>query len=554
MRWLQSLLKPLQGEFALWFYASDWQQYLDYVKQQTPLCCVIHKPDPEAWQQSLRDLAQVFKAASWPLVMIHQADQAVRPDGVEFECMAAKALNSFSLFGAITRALKAYELIGTARSLHLDPLTGLVTRELLVNRLEQSLLRCNRYSERCALLCINVNQFKSVNEKFGHLAGDWLLREVSLRIQANCRSTDSVARLNGDEFVVLIENADKNIGRKVAAKIQAALSLAYDFKQQTIHVTFSMGMAGYPDTARSALELLTQAGQALSKAKSDVNMRFVSFSEQHKSQLYRRNTLELALSRAIDNNDLKLVYQPIVDAKTFEVRRLEALSRWPREDFEVPAQELIDMIDRMNLNEAFHIWLFETAFGQLQAWQRESISPDICLNIPANYCYSNTVAQGVVQAIRRFSIPPEKVELEITESTLMRYPERSIRVLQQLHNERIRIAVDDFGTGFSCMSYLTSLPLDTLKIDRDFFLTKEHRGRNRKVIEAITALGHSLELEIIAEGVETQRELDLARDVGCDLLQGYYFGRPRPAGDTWAEFIGAFEHISNKYPGLKADG
>jgi EAL domain-containing protein (putative c-di-GMP-specific phosphodiesterase class I) len=169
---------------------------------------------------------------------------------------------------------------------------------------------------------------------------------------------------------------------------------------------------------------------------------------------------------------------------------------------------------------------------------------DICLNIPANYCYRQSIIHTIEQAFSLYHIEPSRVELEITESTLMLYPERSVDLLQRLHDKGIRIAVDDFGTGYSSMAYLTLLPLDTLKIDKQFFIENSKNDRNRKVIEAVTALGHSLGLDIIAEGVETSTELELAKQVGCDLLQGYYFGRPQFASGSWADYTQHFSHIA----------
>lgn len=305
----------------------------------------------------------------------------------------------------------------------------------------------------------------------------------------------------------------------------------------------SIGLAIYPDTARDAEELLQQADRALYRAKASAITDFVAFSQSHKSEWQRQHLLESELPGAIAAGKLALAYQPIVDAQTFQMKRLEVLTRWPREDFAVNPMDLMEMIDRLNLFDAFHAWLFDTAFKQMRAWQTETSCPSLCLNIPANYCYNFAIADAVQSAMIRHGIDPTTVELEITESTLMRYPDRTIAVLTTLHEMGLRIAIDDFGTGYSSMSYLTQLPLDTLKIDRNFFLKENNRERNRKVIEAITALGHSLDLEVIAEGVETELQLKLARDVGCDLLQGYYFGKPAFPGKNWVEYVGQFCHI-----------
>jgi len=369
------------------------------------------------------------------------------------------------------------------------------------------------------------------------------LQAVAERIRNHCRNTDSPARIGSDEFLVLLENVDKNTGRKVADKLLKALEAPFELSGNVVQIGASIGISTYPDTAKNAEELIKQADQALRRAKQGDEHHFVAFSEQHRHQWNRQHILETELPRAIARGDLSLVYQPIVTADSFELKRLEVLSRWPRSDYAVNALELMEMIDRLNLTEPFHEWLFNTAFAQLKRWQSESINPDLCLNIPANYCYHSAISDCVLSALQRHRINPQKVELEITESTLMRFPDKSVRVLQGLHDAGLRIAVDDFGTGYSSMAYLTRFPLDTLKIDRNFFLADVNKDRNRKVIEAITALGHSLELEIIAEGVETDVQLRLAKDVGCDLLQGYYFGRPEFPGVKWNDYASRFEHM-----------
>ncbi len=575
---LVEYIRPFKAEYAHWVYFDDWQYFAENLTRSPPTCAIVcvHQ------NFDVLSFPTLFAFESMPVVFIEhkghavknaESDDANAPPLVVVDTEAGEVdashansialagypslcasmgleplnletLTTLKLFSMMAVAIKVHQLMSFSISqVQQDSLTGLINRELLLNRLGQSLRRCNRYRERCALLCLNVNQFKSINEKYGHLVGDQLLKQVAERVLSVCRNTDSVARLNGDEFVVLIENADKNIGRKVAEKLQRKLTEPYNIHEHVVTIGVAMGMAAYPDTAVDAEELLKQAGQALDKAKASREVSFVSFSERHKSQLYRRHVLEQELKRAIDQDELKLVYQPIVCAKTHEIRRIEALSRWPREDFNVPAPELIEMVDRLNLTDAFHHWLFHAAFSKLSQWQSESVFPELCLNIPANYCYSDTISKGILRALSEFNLTPRGIELEITESTLMRYPDRSIRVLNALHQEGIRIAVDDFGTGFSCMSYLTSLPIDTLKIDRDFFLARRHLARNKKVIDAITALGHSLGFEIIAEGVETEAQLALAKGVHCDLLQGYYFGRPESATGTWLEYVSQFPSI-----------
>jgi diguanylate cyclase (GGDEF)-like protein len=549
---LQSLLDCLsryEREFSAMISAASGAETLQRIAADQPACCVIGATMVEREGLSLLEsIRQEFSADVLPVVVIttpgaEELAVAMLHSGAQ-DCLLQTELTPPRLYGAIWNAMRASSLHKQVKHLaHYDALTGLINRNLFMNRLEQALKRCDRYKQRCALLYMDLDDFKLVNETYGHTVGDELLQAVSERIRSHCRSTDSPARIGGDEFVVLLEQVDSGTGRKVADKLLKTLNAPFELSGHTLSIGASIGVATYPDTAKNAEELIKQADQALRRAKLQDEAHIVNFSEQHRHQWNRQHVLETELPRAILRGELSLVYQPIVTSDTFELKRLEVLSRWPRSDYLVHALELMEMIDRLNLTEPFHEWLFDTAFSQLRKWQNESINPDLCLNIPANYCYNTAISNCVLSALQKHQVNPQKIELEITESTLMRFPDKSVKVLQGLHDTGLRIAIDDFGTGYSSMSYLTRFPLDTLKIDRNFFLADVNKHRNRKVIEAITALGHSLELEIIAEGVETDVQLRLAKEVGCDLLQGYYFGRPEFPGVNWGDYVRHFEHM-----------
>lgn len=549
-RALVEQLGKYRDEFPRIVEADNIAEALLRIREEEPICCLIGagvtRNEGLALLQLIRhdypaDVLSVIvvidpECEDLAVDMLHHGAQ---------DCLIRDNITPTRLYSAIWNAMRASDLYKQVKHLaHYDSLTGLLNRNLLMNRLEQALKRCDRYKQRCALLHLDIDHFKPVNETYGHTVGDELLQAVAERIRNHCRNTDSPARVGSDEFLILLENVDKNTGRKVADKLLKALEAPFELSGHVVQVGVSIGISTYPDTAKNAEELIKQADQALRRAKQEGIANFVAFSEQHRHQWNRQHVLETELPRAIMRGELSLVYQPIVTADSFELKRLEVLSRWPRSDYTVNALELMEMIDRLNLTEPFHEWLFNTAFAQLRKWRSESINPDLCLNIPANYCYHSAISNCVLSALQRHQVDPQKIELEITESTLMRFPDKSVRVLQGLHDAGLRIAVDDFGTGYSSMAYLTSFPLDTLKIDRNFFLADVNKDRNRKVIEAITALGHSLDLEIIAEGVETDVQLKLAKEVGCDLLQGYYFGRPEFPGINWEDYAKHFSHMS----------
>lgn len=257
--------------------------------------------------------------------------------------------------------------------------------------------------------------------------------------------------------------------------------------------------------------------------------------------------MEEVLPRAIENGDLKLAFQPIVDARSQRLHSLEVLTRWylPGDDL-VPAEEIIELVERLDLLDPFHVWLINTSIEQLHHWRQSVEDLRFSLNIPANQSHSKLILEEIKCALSTYGISASQIELEITETTLMQRPALSSKPLKNLRDEGVRIAVDDFGTGYSSMAYLTNLPLDTLKIDKQFFIEEGSRLFNRKVAQAMTTLGHALGLKVVAEGIETERELKIAQEIGCDYLQGFYFAKPALGGMSWENFTQQFNHINLK--------
>ncbi len=519
------------------------------IERHNPCCCVLDCTAPD--QNSLAILHGIrshHSAEALPVIVLTaEGDEPMvlqmLQNGAQ-DYVVKRAADGARLYGAVRSVLQTASLQKQLMRLaHYDALTGLLNRSLLINRLGQAIHRCNRYGQRCAVMHLDIHKFKLLNDVFGQECGDAVLQQVAERIRSSCRATDSPARLGADEFAILLENIETDMCTRIAKKLVDAIEQPIDIQGHSHPIVIAIGISVYPDTASNADDLLKQADEALQRAKRSHSLKYVSFSEKYKREWTRQQVLERDLAGAISHGDLALVYQPIVDGQHFGIKRLEALTRWPRSDYQVHAIELIDMIDRLGLADAFHDWLFDTAFCQVKALESLPVPVDLCVNIPANYCYSKHIEKALLTALSRHHINPTTIELEITESTLMLYPERSVQLLTDLHTQGLRIAVDDFGTGYSSMAYLTRLPLDTLKIDKHFFLDNVRDQRNKKVIAAVTALGHSLGLEIVAEGIETQAELALAQQVGCDLLQGFYFGKPTPVTKGWADYFAGYPLI-----------
>jgi len=429
---------------------------------------------------------------------------------------------------------------------HYDTLTGLLNRALFLDRLQSAVDKCARYNNSCSVLYIDVDDFKHVNDHYGHYAGDEVLKAIATRMKASCRNTDSPARLGGDEFAILLDCISDENAHKTAEKILRAVSVPVIVEGLAVQVSVSIGVVSYPKTAKDMHELLKQADEAMYQAKQSGKAGYSCFTNEHREKWERLKQLEMMLPIAIRNHDLSLAYQPIVKADDQSLYGLEVLARWNPPGFDVSAQELVGMVERLGLFDPFHTWLMNTALCQCAQWDSLGSEVQYCLNIPANHAHSEWLVHALHKALKTYDINPFQISLEITETTLMDSPEPASELLSLLQNEGVNISMEDFGAAKSSMSYITSLPLSVLKIDHQFIAGVGQNKANRKVVEAITALGHSLGLRVVAEGVETEEEYLVLRDIGCDLMQGFYFGKPKVAVEIWDDFI-------NKYPQTLSD-
>ncbi len=544
----QLILNNRSSSFEI-LEADSCEQALSFLEHTVPVCCLVDYQLPaDNGLDFLKTIRRMEFGDSIPVViMTGEGDEKVAVEmmrnGAQ-DYLVKNDMTSENLMHSINNAIHTCELQNKLRHLaHYDNLTGLLNRGLFMDRLQSTVDHCDRYGASCSLLYIDVDNFKQINDQYGHDAGDVLLKAVGERIKQNCRTTDSAARLGGDEFAILLNRIDEVNTDIAAEKILRKISEPVFLESHSIHVSLSIGIAHYPDTAVSIHELLKQADEAMYRAKKTGKARYFQFTKEQKEQWERRNYLETLLPEAIANNELLLAYQPIIDAKDESLHSFEVLVRWMPEDYEVSATEIIEMVERMGLFDPFHLWLIDAAFHQLHLWQTSCPDLNICLNIPANQCHSDLVVDCLRKATDQYGVRPDQVELEITETTLMKHPSLSTKLLKSMQAEGIRIAVDDFGAGYSSMSYLTTLPLNTLKVDQKFFIDMEEDIRNRKVVEAVTALGHSLGLKVVAEGVETQAQYFMARDIGCDFIQGFYFDKPQLGCSDWEEFYKQYSSL-----------
>jgi|GEM_PF-629808 len=522
------------------------QDAAELLKTQTPYCCLIKQQRPLQDNITfIKNTQQLDIGKVIPVIVLaDQSDEKLAVDimrnGAQ-DYLSKKDINKQSLLHSINNAVHACELQNDLRYLaHYDSLTGLLNRNLFLDRLQNTIAHCNRYQQSCSLLYIDVDNFKHINDRYGHDAGDTLLKTVGQRIKQSCRLTDSAARLGGDEFAILLERIDETNSKTTAAKILQQVSEPILWESHIIQVSLSIGVAYYPNTANNIHDLMRQADEAMYQAKRSGKDNYCLFTQEQKQQWDRRNYLESLLPAAIDHGELRLAYQPIVHAQDQSLYSFEVLIRWEPQGFYVSATELIEMIDHLNLFDPFHTWLIDSALKQFHLWRQDSGDLHFCLNIPANKCHSDLVVTCLRKALTRYQINPAQIELEITETTLRSHPGVSHALLRSLQQEGVRIAIDDFGAGYSSLAHLTQLPIDTLKIDQQFFIGMESDDRNRSIVEAVTALGHSLGLKVVAEGVESESQYNMAKNIGCDFIQGFYFGRPEYALSNWAVFCQQF--------------
>jgi len=475
----------------------------------------------------LTTVVPVIPAMSVAGVVAALFDQSAPPDADAFAFMRDTADR---LAVALANDERQRMLI---RQAHFDGLTGLPNRELFRDRLNQELLRAPRENKSVALLYIDLDRFKHVNDSTGHTAGDKLLCVAAARILASVEASDTVARLGGDEFTVVLASArDTSAAARVAETILARLSQPFRFDGIEHFLTASIGIACAPGDGQSTEQLLKNADMAMYRAKSNGRGTYAFFEESMNKVATRRLQLESQLRRAIENDELQLYYQPQVHLATGRIVAAEALIRWQHPTLGlVPPGHFIPLAEDSGLILQIGDWVMHTALRQLAEWRAGDIPlSHVAVNVSTRQLRSAEFADRVLRALESCETPGQFIELEITESGLMENVEMTAQRLMRLRSRCVRIAIDDFGTGYSSLNYLRDLPFDALKIDRSF-LKNIHSPEGAAITDAVIAMAHALGKQVVAEGVELPAQLNYLRAHRCDLAQGYHFARPVPAGE-----------------------
>jgi diguanylate cyclase (GGDEF)-like protein len=425
---------------------------------------------------------------------------------------------------------------------HRDALTGLPNRMLFAELLAHALLLAERRQSRLALLHVDLDNFKTINESLGHRFGDQLLIEVSKRLQGLVPERDAVARIAGDEFNIILNHGDDLPGVDLMAqRMIDTLAEPFDLDGTSVYVGASIGIALYPADGQSAETLQSGADSAMHQAKAQGRGILRFFSPEMTSRARERLTLEAELRRALERDELVLYYQPQVDLISGQIVGLEALVRWqhPQRGLILPG-EFIPLAEESGLVVRLGDWVLRAACTQIRQWSEVGLTPrHTAVNVSAVQLSRGHLIESVREALQTSGIAPEQLELEITESFVMVDREKSFQSLADLKALGVRLSIDDFGTGYSSLAYLQQLEVHKLKVDISFVRDMTSNSGNASIVKAVIALGHSLGLEIIAEGVEDSGQARYLRSLQCDVMQGYLVSRPLPV-EEMTKFLATF--------------
>ncbi|HSW03089.1 putative bifunctional diguanylate cyclase/phosphodiesterase [Aquabacterium sp.] len=459
------------------------------------------------------------------------ADRPRNPQANELHCIEAVA----RLAGLAIERQRAEQRI--RHMAHQDLLTGLPNRTLLNDRMAQALAQARRTGHPLAVLVIDIDGFKYINDSLGQAAGDRLLRAVAARLQDIVREGDTVARLGGDEFVVLLVDLDRaERASQVAEEIVRTLALPLRIGGQAVDVTASVGVSTFPDDSDDGDSLLQQASEAMLRTKELGRNGFQRYTPDMGAQARERVELQAALRRAVETQQFELHYQPQLATATGRVLAVEALIRWPHPEWGlVSPDRFIPLAEDLGLIAPISEWVLQTACRQLQAWRTAGHTELVmAINLSARQFDGHDIPLLVAQALLETAVPADRLELELTETALMQDAEGALATLRQLHDLGVGLALDDFGTGYSSLSHLRQFPIDAIKIDKSFTADIGRNADTSAIIRAIIAMAQSLGVATVAEGVENDEQLQFLATLKCDRVQGFLFARPMPASQVVA--------------------
>jgi len=413
-----------------------------------------------------------------------------------------------------------------------DSLTGLLNRRKFLERLEYGLAQARRSNTELALMFLDLDGFKLVNDSLGHDVGDELLKMVAERLVACLRESDTVARLGGDEFTaVLTQVTSRDQVERAAERVLESLGKAIDLGDRSVHIGASIGVAMYPEHGADVRTLLRSADMAMYQAKAEGRNNIRFYNQEVGEAVQTRMSMETSIRSALDNDQFTVFYQPIVDLQEQRIRSFEALVRWNHPELGVVSPvDFIPLAEESGLIGPLGLRVLRLACEQAKFWETVI---DERVHVAVNLSAKQFSDRHLVSSFRRIfdevGICPTRLEFELTENTVMHDVDRSVAMLKELKDLGAEISIDDFGTGYSSLAYLKKFPLDCLKVDRSFVSTLPDNTDDCAIVSAVIAVAHSLRLNVVAEGVEERAQMDFLRELGCDRVQGYLLGRPTPA-------------------------
>lgn len=539
---------------------SDSRQALPTIEDQQPDIVLLDLNMPHVDGFSiLQTVREQTKTRRLPVIVLtSETDASIKLKALELGVtdFLAKPVDASELALRLrnTLTINAYQ----EQLAYYDSLTQLPNRQLFINRLEWMLKKTQRNNERLAVLIIALNKFKQINDSFGIKAGDEVLQEVSNRLVDSVRSSDVVGRLGvedlwrqlahigGDEFSVLLpELRSTDSAAYVAKRVQDALANSFIVDGDEIFLSASVGISLYPEDGKEADLLIKHAGAAAAHAKQQGPNHYQFYSKEINALAKQRLGIEAALRRALDNNEFVLYYQPKVDTHTRTVKGCEALIRWnsPKMGMVAPLQ-FIPVAEESGLIIPIGNWVIQQACRQQAAWAKHGVGKlSVAVNVAGRQFEQKNLKQEIRSAVDAAAMDPRYLQLEITESMLMGDASSLIQKLYDIKNDGPMFSIDDFGTGYSSLSYLKRFPIDELKIDRSFIVDVPQAKDDAAIVRAIIAMARSLELNVVAEGVESIGQLEFLASLGCNLVQGYHFCRPLPA-EEFTQFALSYNAVN----------
>ena len=415
-----------------------------------------------------------------------------------------------------------------------DALTGLPNRELFVDRLDQALSQTQRKKESCAVLVLDLDHFKRINDTLGHVIGDQLIKAVSVRILKTVYNTDTVMRISGGSFMILLPHLGANENAEnVANKILTAFKSPFRVNEHELFTSCSIGIAISPGDGTTSGTLMKNADAAMHLSKERGKDRYQLFSSAIANNSFEKLVLENSLRRALERKEFRLHYQPQLDLRTGKVVGVEALIRWQHPDLGfIPPMEFIPVAEDTGLIHAIGEWVLQAACEQKKIWNNMGFKDlKVAINLSARQFHYANLVDLISSVVKKVDFDPRGLELELTESTLMDRLDETTETLRKLKEMGLSISIDDFGTGYSSLMYLKTFPIDAIKIDKSFVQDVTKDVDDLAITQAIISMAHSLKLEVVAEGVETGSQLELLRAQGCDIIQGYLFSKAIPADE-----------------------